>query len=309
MLVAFLRICAFGQVETIWDAHEWQCAAVAARDPGCLAAGFRKGLPDWQVVFELVPETEGGLLAFSAWRGFPHLTLEMLDRLWREQEIKVSGRKPTLLLEVLRVLCEFFLGALAEEDWGAILVRREACSGRKWKSIVEDNAELTKTVTAERDHPEVSKPRAAAPKKRSLVVDEAGQPPISTAEGGGVAASSSSAHDVPPCEGGEAAAKKARLVAPFSMRHYTQTEASRYLPQAVGVSISPVANRIWQVKYLQREKRPRSHTATYYQQGNDPSAHVHALVQCLEWAWMVHSVERKLDRCPYGFAAALQCKP
>lgn len=119
------------QVETVWDLTEWQCAEVVVRDPAALAHGLCAGLPASQVIFEVEPDSERRLLACAALRGFPHLTLEMLQRLWKGEEVQVAGRRPTLLLEVLRPLCEWFLGAPSEAEWSTILARWDECGGRK----------------------------------------------------------------------------------------------------------------------------------------------------------------------------------
>ena len=52
--------------------------------------------------------------------------------------------------------------------------------------------------------------------------------------------------------------------AKINAQHYPQEEAAALLPKTNGRFISPVLNRRWQVKYLQRPGAPRSHTVTYY---------------------------------------------
>lgn len=230
------------QVETVWDLTKWQCAEVTARDPAALAHGLRAGLPASQVVFQVDLATERRLLAFSALRGFPHLTLEMLDRLWRGEEVKTQGKKPTLLMDVLRHLCEWVLGgSLSDEDWEAILARREAVTGKRWQSVVQANEELAKAVAIEKDHPEVS---PAPPKKRSLVADGAEKAGAKSSGSGDRPVTAQSSSSAAACADAGPAAKRSRKIAPLSLRHYTQSEASAFLPVAKGVSISPVANRV-----------------------------------------------------------------
>lgn len=154
---------------TIWDPDCWKCCEVTPTSMRLCEnmGGLRSSdMPlGGGVIFKVVSEERPGLLKFSAFRGFPHLTLEKLHMLWNKYEVEVSGRKPHLLADVLKSLCEFFLGvSLSPEAWDGVQARRRAITHRDlWHSVVEDNPELYRDFVHEQDLPDVqkdSKPRA-----------------------------------------------------------------------------------------------------------------------------------------------------
>lgn len=78
----------------MWDTSDWECICVVLRDVDTVAAEAGVHIESFSgaaVVFELVgPNTS--LLKYSARHGFPHMSLEMLERFWREHEIPCDGR-------------------------------------------------------------------------------------------------------------------------------------------------------------------------------------------------------------------------
>ena len=219
------------------------------------------------------------------------MTLEMLERLW--YEVEPGNKKPRHLQDMIHSLCEHFLGKLSEEEWQCILTRREAIVGKaRWRSVVDENEEVAQQVVGEKDHEEV---RKQGPKNKSLFADDVGKAG-SSGDGGNVAASSSG-HGKASSSGDG----KKKIVAKFNEKHYSQAEASAWLPKVKGVSISPVNNRTWQVKYLTREVTPKSHTRIYHEPEGSHKEHCKALVACLTWAWTIHHQEKGGEPCPYDF--------
>lgn len=195
-----------------------------------------------------------------------------------------------------------FGGALSDDDWQGILARRAELNTRSvWKSVVDENPEIAKECAGERDQKEVQR---AIGQKRSLV--QADKPSEVRPAGTGAASASSAASSgsAGPSFSGEPATKKRRPPAPFNVKHYSQAEASTFLPAAKGCSISPVGNRQWQVKYMAREKRPKSHSVTYHEAPTECKLHSKALAECVMWAWTVH-VECGGEACPFDLSAVL----
>ena len=289
------------QQVVIWNPGDWKCMSVEPRTAswvqqvhGIPALGTDMGAVSLQVL----PTGNCNLLQFSAMHGFPHMNLAYLNKLWSELKVKVDGRKPTLMHDVLKALVTWVLGGLTEEGWQEVLARRSEHNSRNiWHSALDDNIELAKEMVCEADHEQLE--RDAGPekhKKRKLDPDMPKSHPAADQPDGdeGVAGAPGSSTDV-------LAPKRAKKVAPFSIKHYTVETARELLPAAKGCTISPVGNRQWQVKYKERPFPPRSHTCTYDEPEGSNVEHCRALVQCLEWAWRVHHEELGRDRCPHNF--------
>lgn len=155
----------------IWDPSEWRCCGVVPTTFRLLSDSVQ-GVRHFElpgssgVVFQLCMEDRPSWLTFSARRGFPHLTLEKLHLLWNEYGIDVAGRKPHLLADMLRAVCEWFLGKLSPQEWAHIESRRRAITQREmWHSVVEENPDLVRDFCHEQDMPEVQKPcKSRAPR-------------------------------------------------------------------------------------------------------------------------------------------------
>jgi len=288
---------------TIWDPSEWKLMGLLPRVASWVQGSFgiSTSRPDLNgVSFQLCPETQDDLLKYSAKHGFPHMSLDNLKKLWVEIGCKVQGRKPVLLADVLKALVTFVLGSLTEDEWKEVVAKRSSLMAQHiWRSAIEDNPELAKEAVHEADHEQVEIDAGVKKRAAKRGVEEA--PPRSH-----TGASSSSGVDVVPMEPEGLQPKRAKLVAPFNVKHYTMQAASFFLPKSKGCTISPVGNRQWQVKYRQRATAPRSHTCTYTDAEGSHLEHCRALVQCLEWAWRVHHVELGLEACPHNLQLIAQ---
>lgn len=123
-----------------------------------------------------------------------------------------------------------------------------------WKSPVSENPDLVKEAAgkdADAGQREVAKGPVA-----SIVKPAA--PPVP-----GASVSSGNARPAKPSDAAAPSQGRQKKVAPSCERHYSQELAVFFLPRVKGCIISPVGNRQWQVKYLSRPVRPRSHTQTY----------------------------------------------
>ena len=75
----------------------------------------------------------------------------------------VEGRKPHLMMDVLKGCRERALGPLTEKGWEEVLELRKAIAMRDtaFRSVLAENPELAKKFARERDEDEVSKAATA----------------------------------------------------------------------------------------------------------------------------------------------------
>jgi hypothetical protein len=272
----------------VWDYKEWQVFDIKPKLHTQVQREYKVSTTSMSGIFslELIAE-EGGhdLLKHSARRGFPHLTLADLCKLW--DDLGCTGKRGQLLLEVLRSVVEHELGPRSEEQWQAIVATRASILGKaNWKSVLDENVALAKEVAGkdcdqlEDNITKTKKPAVvASPKDRG----GAGGSSAGSAAGGG----------------GENLPKPGpKKVGAFEIRHYRQDEAVLLLPRIKGCTISPVNHRQWQVKYLQRPRPPKSHTCTYDDKEGEAAMHCWALATCVKWAWDVHNECGHDEKCP-----------
>jgi len=184
-----------------------------------------------------------------------------------------------------------------------------------WASVIEDNPELTQEAVAGQEYEAMAEP---AEKKRQraeqecdetrskkvnkntpAVLGDAGKGACSSSSGG---ASSSRDGDVAPAAPCSPRQKK---IGPFNIKHWSQSEASALLPKTKGCSISPVAGRQWQVRYLQKVEAPRSRTITYDPDGREGlTNHVIALLRVVQWTWQAHT-ECTGEQCEWDLEGLL----
>lgn len=293
----------------VFDPDEWSAFDLCPRLPSWVRRHHDIPVAQLEqlngVTLQIVPREESiGLLKVSALKDLPFFTLANLNRLWDEIGCKAEGRRPTLLLEVLRTVVEHICGQLSDEEWQCVLQSRTELLGTAtWKSPLDNNHELV----AEMAGPDADAIKKDSSKRKASRPAEAakGAPPVAGSAGG---AASSSIGPTPPAAQEEAIANRSKLVAPRNPRHWRQDDAVRLLPRVKGCTISPVGNRQWQVKDLSRVLRPRSHTQTYTEPEGEFKAHSLALGRCLLWAWNVHHQEMQGEECPHDLCALL-CLP
>ena len=229
------------------------------------------------------------------------MSLESLKKLWFQIGCKVQGRRPVLLADILKALVTFVLGSLTEDGWKEVLAKRSSLMAQHiWRSAIEDNPGLAKEAVHEADHEQIDLDAGVKKRAAKRGVEEALPPRSHTG------AQSSSGVDVGPVGPDGLQPKRAKLVAPFNVKHHTSESASALLPKSNGCAITPVGNRQWQVKYRQRAVAPRSHTCTYNEAEGAHLEHCKALVQCLEWAWRVHHEELGMEACPHNLEIIAQ---
>ena len=113
----------------------------------------------------------------------------------------------------------------------------------------------------------------------------------------GKASSSSSSGDVAPKPvdaAAVAAVKKSRIPEDGLI---DGAACRKFLPKAKGCSMSMKNEIAFVVKYPQRPKSPRSHTATWG--GTTNRTHRESALECLKFAWDIHHKECKQEACPY----------
>ena len=206
-----------------------------------------------------------------------------------------------LLADILKALVTFVLGSLTEDGWKEVLAKRSSLMAQHiWRSAIEDNPGLAKEAVHEADHEQIDLDAGVKKRAAKRGVEEALPPRSHTG------AQSSSGVGVVPVGPDGLQPKRATLVAPFNVKHYTLESATALLPKSKGCTITPVGNRQWQVKYRQRAVAPRSHTCTYNEAEGAHLEHCKALVQCLEWAWRVHHEELGMEACPHNLEIIAQ---
>lgn len=282
----------------VTDEASWRAMAVRPRSPEFVRKNFHidtEQVGDLRgASFQLEPGPASDLLDFATQHAFKHMTLAQLNQLWAYLQVPSERGRPTLVKDVCRGLLSHILGDVSDEDFEEWYSQREARPSA-WSSVVEDNPELVKGVVDEKEHSEVEKGIKAAKRKREAPAASAPPRPVNAASPA-PASSAASSGDPPPAREGSQ-----RICVPVHERHFSQEQASRMMPVAVGASISPVGGRQWQVKYGQRPTRPRSHSVTYVASGPEALRnHRSALLECLTWVWDIHTRECGGESCPHN---------
>ena len=276
----------------IWDHRDWSLMRVSPRTPAAVNAQCGLNPKDHdalqRITFQLLPRKRHRLLEVAAEHGFKHHNLAQLRAMWAYLRVPVIGRKPMLLADVLVALIRHVLGPLTDDEIAAILAQRESKPGNHFDSVVHDNPDVLTEALHEKDAETCQKDAGHVPaaNKRDpeAKAQLAGDKPGSSTDG-------------------EQAPKPRPKGAPVNLEHCTQEQATALLPKTKGCFISPVLNRRWQVKYLQRPGVPRSHTVTYYDEPGQCKEHVAALKRCLMWAWDIHTNECGGEPCPWDLVA------
>lgn len=207
-----------------------------------------------------------------------------------------STPRPTLLVDVLRAVVTHQLGELDADTWLAILAERKKVPAARWKSVVEDNEEHLKEALGEEEAAVAQAEIAAINEKKKN--EKAGI-------GGASSSRGREREEGAGADGDQDEGAKKPKRAEFDEKHYTSEEASFFVPQVQGVSISLVRNRTWQGRYMDRlgTKKFKSKSITW--EGHpDHDTHVKALVHVLKWIWDIHSDECKKEQCPFSLDIA-----
>lgn len=233
------------------------------------------------------------MLKFSARLAFPGLTIPLLQKVNELEGFPFAGARPTCEREWVEHLVTAVLPDLSDAEVQEIVSRRSIRAPARLSScLTAENQHLAEEVLDHDEQQSVQKETKRAAQSRSRAAAPSGERrrgPLASAPPPPVEPSPVVA--APP-----AAAPRSRLgPRPVEGQVFTARQASAFLPQARGCSISVHTARAWQVKYLRRVSAGfKSHTVSW---GGGVS-HRDAMCRCLRWAWDRH-IEAEGCECPW----------
>ncbi|CAE7263558.1 unnamed protein product [Symbiodinium sp. CCMP2456] len=234
------------------------------------------------------------LLQSASKAGFKGLTVFHLGKLFTKLGVQSSGKKPTLLADLLMALTKHVWPRASEADLRAYCAQRDTTSIRNLSSIITSNEHNLDLAAEFMDDDDAEKCKEEKRKTKQCKVP-AEQPHETAPLASLLAPATPKAACAKSASSKQATSTRKQQLA-IDWKAFEASDVRKWIPDLPKITVArelKLAKR-WRVTYPRQSEGPKSFSMVYHDQQSEE----YSVKQCLLWLWRLHEQETG-STCPY----------